>query len=483
MDPPASVDQPPGELNFLMAVEQIAPVPAGVVVRLASDRARAAKEEGDLAATIRMTTAETWHVPPRRLPAFVHQSERHRAETRVGFEHLDDRGTQTGRRHGIIVEEAHDRSSATPDSEVPPTGDAKIAVGDDTLRFDEPLDGRGSVPDDESGARANRLDRTPKGLRPSAGRQHYPCVLQRLHWARRYWQPPDPDRLPVDRLGTMVSVAHQNATDLRDVQARAPIPEYLRGMWIRRGYVWNVAVNELRHRQVTNVLGNLWHLLNPALNIGVYYLIFGLLLKTDRGVDNFFLFLTIGIFVFQFTQKVTTDGAKSIVTNKGVIKAIRFPRALLPLTSTVTELLSMLPNLAVIAFVAVITGEPLDIRWLWVVPLLAVQFVFSLGAALVAARMTTHFIDTLQILPFVFRLLLYGSGVIFSVDAYVERGGLVHTLFVLNPMYCYISIARWAIMGTHLRGDVVLSSVVWALAIVVVGFLWFRGAEEQYARD
>lgn len=281
----------------------------------------------------------------------------------------------------------------------------------------------------------------------------------------------------------MVSVARPAATDLRDVQARAPIPEYLGGMWARRSYVWNVSLNELRHRQVTSVLGNLWHLLNPALNIGVYYLIFGLLLKTDRGVDNFFLFLTVGIFFFQFTQKVTTDGAKSIVTNKGLIRAIRFPRALLPLTSAVTELLAMLPNIAVIMFVAIASGESIQSRWLWLVPLLAVQFVFSLGAALIAARMTTHFIDTLQILPFFFRLLLYGSGVIFNVDAYVEQGGLAHTLFVLNPMYCYISIARWAVMGTYLRGDVVASATIWAFAIVVIGFFWFRGAEEQYARD
>jgi teichoic acid transport system permease protein len=97
--------------------------------------------------------------------------------------------------------------------------------------------------------------------------------------------------------------------------------------------------------------------------------------------------------------------------------------------------------------------------------------------------LTTHFIDTLQILPFFFRLLLYGSGVIFSVDAYVEQGGLAQTLFVLNPMYCYISIARWAMMDMPLRGDVVASAILWALAIIVVGFLWFRGAEEQYARD
>ena len=281
----------------------------------------------------------------------------------------------------------------------------------------------------------------------------------------------------------MAAVARELAGELHDVQARQPLAAYLRGIWDRRGYVWNVAVNELRHRQVTSVLGNLWHLLNPALNIGVYFLIFGLLLETDRGVDNFLLFLTVGIFTFQFVQKATMDGAKSIVTNKGIIRAVRFPRAMLPLTSTVTELLATLPTVVVMLFVAVVTGEPFALRWFGLVPLLAVQSVFCLGASLIAARLTAHFIDTLQILPFVFRLLLYASGVIFSVDAYVERGGLAHTLFVLNPVYCYISIARWAIMDMPLRGELVVSGAVWAVALVTVGFFWFRSAEEVYARD
>jgi teichoic acid transport system permease protein len=281
----------------------------------------------------------------------------------------------------------------------------------------------------------------------------------------------------------MVAAARRVANDLHDVQARQPLAAYLRGIWDRRSFVWNVALNELRHRQVTSVLGNLWHLLNPALNIGVYFLIFGLLLETDRGVDNFLLFLTIGIFTFQFVQKSTMDGAKSIVTNKGMIKAVRFPRAMLPITSTVTELLAMLPAVVVMLVVAVVTGEPISVRWLGLLPLLVVQSVFCLGAALIAARLTAHLIDTLQILPFVFRLMLYASGVIFSVDAYVERSGFVHTLFVLNPLYCYISIARWAIMDMPLRAELMVSGGVWAVAILTLGFLWFRNAEEMYARD
>ena len=281
----------------------------------------------------------------------------------------------------------------------------------------------------------------------------------------------------------MPNTAGSTLPELRDVHATIRLGTYLEELGERRAYIWHMSLNELRNRQVTTVLGNLWHLLNPALTIGVFYLVFGLLLKTDRGVDNFLLFLTIGLFIFQFTQKATIDGAKSIVANKALIKAIRFPRALLPITSTFTELLAMVPAFLVMYAVALLSGEQPALRWLAIVPIVGLQAMFTMGAAFVAARMAVHFIDTIQILPFVFRLVLYGSGVIFSVDAYVDRDGWVHYLFVANPMYCYISLARWSVVGSDVSGQLVISGAVWAIVLLIVGFFWFRSAEETYARD
>lgn len=271
--------------------------------------------------------------------------------------------------------------------------------------------------------------------------------------------------------------------ELRDAHASAQLGAYLRELWERRTYVWHVAINELRQRQITSVLGNLWHLLNPALTIGVYYVIFGLLLQTDRGVESFLVFLTVGLFIFQFTQKATIDGARSIVANKGIIKAIRFPRALLPISSTTTEFLAAVPTFAIMYLVAMLGGYSPNIRWLAIVPIIAIQFLFSLGAAMLAARATTHFVDTQQILPFIFRLILYASGVIFSVDAYVNADSWTRWLFTLNPVYCFITLARWAVMGGEFRADLLLSCLVWTVALLIVGFVWFRAGEERYARD
>jgi teichoic acid transport system permease protein len=281
----------------------------------------------------------------------------------------------------------------------------------------------------------------------------------------------------------MAETSPVGAHELRDAHESDRLGPYLRDVVGRRTYIWYVAKQELRSRQVLNVLGNLWHLLNPILSIGVYFLIFGLLLKTTRGVDHFLVFLTIGLFVFQFTQKATTDGAKSIVSNKGLLKGVRFPRAILPITSTVTELLASLSTFALMYLVVLFAGLP--VRWTWLLfpAVIALQFVFNLGAAMVAARMTTHFRDTTQLLPFFFRLLLYASGVIYNVSAYVEDNPGVDLLFKLNPMYCFLTIARWTMLGGSLDGMLVLSAVVWSVGLCTLGFLWFRAAESSYARD
>lgn len=269
--------------------------------------------------------------------------------------------------------------------------------------------------------------------------------------------------------------------ELHDIHETASIAPYLSDVWARRGYIWYVSVSELRSQQITTVLGNLWHLLNPILSIAVYYLIFGLLLKTTRGVDNFILFLTVGIFLFSYTQRITTAGATAIVSNPGLLKSIKFPRVLLPLTSTVTETLGSLSTFALIYIVALVTGQPFRWQWILLVLILAVQFLFNLGSAMIAARATTHFRDMTQILPFLFRLLLYASGVIFSAEAYAT--GKWAWAFIANPLYCFITIGRWSILGGDLDPALIVSALTWTLVLLIGGFLWFRSAEERYARD
>lgn len=267
---------------------------------------------------------------------------------------------------------------------------------------------------------------------------------------------------------------------LRNAREAERLRSYIEGVARRREYMWYVARSELRSRQIDSFLGNLWHLLNPLLQIGVFFLFFGLVLETDRGVDNFLGYLSIGIFVYSYTQKCTTIGARSLIKYNGLIQIVSFPRATVPLTTTVTEALATIPPYIVMFVVALLTGETPAVEWLLVIPFFIVQTVFNAGVALMAARAVHHVPDVQQVLPIAFRLGFYFSGVLFNVSAYID-GKWYELLFRLNPLYCFIEIHRGAILGgVTLDWTLVAIACAWTVFALVAGFWWFRRAEDSY---
>ncbi len=256
---------------------------------------------------------------------------------------------------------------------------------------------------------------------------------------------------------------------------------YAKRIWDRREYVMHVPWNELRSQQMNTVLGNLWHLFNPILSIVVYALIFGVVLEVDRGVENFVAFLAVGVFVFSYTQKGVTTASQSLVKNRGLLRSISFPRALLPMTSVITELLAFVPGLVVMFLTALITGETPRWSWLLIPVLVLVQTLLTMGAALIAARATSTFGDVKNVLPFMFRLLFYGSGVLFSVDAYLDDDdSALRLLFLLNPMFDLLEVYRWAMFGLTVEASEVAVLGIWTVGMLVAGIWWFRRGEATY---
>lgn len=262
---------------------------------------------------------------------------------------------------------------------------------------------------------------------------------------------------------------------------RPPLPAYFREMWRRREFAWDVPIGELRSQHMDTVLGNLWHLLNPLLLLAVYFLIFGVVLQVSRGIDNFLAFLAIGVFLFHYMQRTVTAGAKSIVRNEGLIRSITFPRALLPLSSAVEQTLAFAPACLVMILFAVVTGEPITVQWLLLAPILFGLMLFNIGGAFIAARITNSFRDFENVLPFVFRILFYASGILYSLEDRVNDERWL-TAFAANPVYAYVTLARGAIMGLPARPEIVVSALAWTLVLAVGGFVYFRAGEQEYGR-
>jgi len=258
-----------------------------------------------------------------------------------------------------------------------------------------------------------------------------------------------------------------------------PVGTYLRDLWHRRDYLVRVPLEDLRVQNAHTLLGNLWLLLNPVLQVAVYLLVFGVLIELDRGVDDYLAFLTVGVFVFHQAQRTVTAGARSVVANVGLVRALRFPRAALPVGSAIGQLLSFAPVLVVMLAVTLAHGHAPDLRWLALPGLLAALTALGLGAGLLAARATHTYRDLENLLPFLFRLLFYLSGVLYSVDHFIADEAL-RALFALDPLYCLVTTWRWALIGTDASGLAWAGTVTWPILFLVTGFVAFRGREATY---
>lgn len=272
------------------------------------------------------------------------------------------------------------------------------------------------------------------------------------------------------------------AAGLQRAGARLPVNEYIRRLWERRWFVYaySKATNGVGYER--SFLGQSWQLLTPLLNILVFYLIFGLLLHTNRGVPNFIGFLSVGVFMFGFCTGSLVGGSKAITGNLGLVRALQFPRAVLPLSTTLVALLQLLYSMLVLVPILVITGEPVTWRWVEMVPVIGLQAMFCLGLAFVVARIGARVPDTAQIVPFIARVWMYTSGIMYSVQVFAHGHPYwVSTILTLNPASVYLSLGRHAVLvGSNVSPIMWLVAIAWSTGTLAVAFLYFWRGEEMY---
>ncbi|BBB01235.1 putative ABC transporter membrane protein [Actinacidiphila reveromycinica] len=269
--------------------------------------------------------------------------------------------------------------------------------------------------------------------------------------------------------------------------ARPGLLTYTRLLWGRRHFINEFAKARTAAQYTQARLGQLWQVMTPLLNAAVYYLIFGILIGTHRGIDNFIAFLVTGVFIFTFTQSSVLSGVKSISGNLGLIRALHFPRASMPIAFTLMQLQQLMMSMFVLLAIVLMTGEVPDASWLLMFPALLCQWVFNTGLALIVARLGSKMTDLSQLMPFMLRTWMYMSGVMYSITKLTTTAPhILRILLDVNPAAVYIDLMRFALIDSvtaaQMPAHVWPMAVVWALVVGVGGYVYFWKAEESYGR-
>ncbi|MFD0268281.1 ABC transporter permease [Streptomyces sp. NPDC127106] len=271
--------------------------------------------------------------------------------------------------------------------------------------------------------------------------------------------------------------------------ARPSLAGYVRQLWDRRHFILAFSRAKLVAQYSQAKLGQIWQVATPLLNALVYYLVFGLIMNAGRGmgIDVYIPFLVIGIFVFTFTQSSLMAGVRAIPSNLGLVRALHFPRASLPISFSMQQLQQLLYSMIVVFVTVVAFGNYPRLSWLLVLPVLVLQFVFNTGLALIFARMGAKTPDLAQLMPFLTRTWMYASGVMFSIKEMLhDKPAWIADVLQWNPAAIYMDLIRFALIDGYGREN--LPPHVWAFAlgwsvlIGVGGFVYFWKAEERYGR-
>jgi teichoic acid transport system permease protein len=272
--------------------------------------------------------------------------------------------------------------------------------------------------------------------------------------------------------------------------ARPSLPQYIRQLWARRHFISAFATAKLTATYSQAKLGQVWQVMTPLLNAAVYYFIFGVLLGTKNGVPDYIPFLVTGVFVWTFTQSSIMAGTRAISGNIGLVRALHFPRAALPISFCLQQLQQLLFSMAALVVILLIVGVPPAVSWVLAVPALVLQFVFNAGVSMVLARIGAKTPDIAQLMPFVLRTWMYVSGVMWSIENLLQRHGdwpvWLDDVLRANPAAVYIDLMRFALIDTftasQLPPHVWAWAVGWAVLAGAGGFIYFWKAEETYGR-
>lgn len=281
--------------------------------------------------------------------------------------------------------------------------------------------------------------------------------------------------------GAIGSTADPALEGMGPVGRRPALGAYLGETWSRRRFAFTLAGYRLISGLLPNRLGVLWIVLRPLSMAIMYGTIFHFVISGSARPADFVQYLIVGVFIFEFFTGCFGGGAKSVTGNTKLVQSLGFPRILLPISVVAEQALKMVPVVLLLGILLLIFGEPITWSWLLIVPILALMAVFNLGVALVVARLSVHARDVQQVIPVLNRVLFYASGIFFSIDGALAAYPALLTAAHLIPTYEFISMARDVLLSSYSAPPIVwIAAPVWAVAMVVLGAVFFWQAEARY---
>jgi ABC-2 type transport system permease protein len=215
-----------------------------------------------------------------------------------------------------------------------------------------------------------------------------------------------------------------------------------------------LARTEFKLRFFGSVFGYLWTLVRPLLFFGVLLFVFTDLLHVNRGnpIPHYPEYLLESIILFTYFQEATAGAVPSLVARENLLRRVRFPRLVVPLSVALTSFFNLCMNLIVVFIFILASGIEPRLSWLELPVLLALLVIISTGVGMLLSALYVRFRDIQPIWEVIAQVLWYASPILYTVQTAAKKhllGISFARILVINPLGAILTQARKALLDPN----------------------------------
>lgn len=265
----------------------------------------------------------------------------------------------------------------------------------------------------------------------------------------------------------------------------------------RRRLIRYLVQAEMKKRGSDTLLGNIWWVLDPVLQMGVYLVFVAII--ANRPAPDYPLFIFAAILPWKWFSAVITDASTSVVRQDRLIKQIAFPKIVLPVATTTAGVVGFIAGLVPLGVLLLLTAGGTVTRFhpvllvVWMPIIALVQYAFTLAAAILVAGANVFFRDLGNALGHFLRLWWFLSPGLYSLTwmedlRVIREFPIIRTLAGLNPFAILFESYRAVIYGTAEGGPVAPDALalsglfVASLLLIALASIFFKRVEPNFAK-
>ncbi len=247
---------------------------------------------------------------------------------------------------------------------------------------------------------------------------------------------------------------------------------------------------DFKIRYQGSVLGYLWALLRPLLMFAILYIVFAKLLKIGNDIPHYPVYLLCGTTMWSFFTECTSQGIQAIVNRGDLLRKISFPKYIVVVSATLTAVINMLINLAVIIIFALINGVTPSLTWFLAIPAILELYLLSLGLAFLLGSINVKYRDITSIWDVLVQALFYAVPIIYPISMVASSSEIAAKIILLNPIAQAIQDIRFGLITSdtittwnYIGNPLIIIPLLIVILVLIFGAIVFRRKSKFFAEE